>query len=38
MSAGFHYFETMNVSLQLQLLPKAEAPRHGAHVCLIDRG
>jgi Major Facilitator Superfamily len=27
MSIGFHYFETMNVSLQLQLLPKAEAPR-----------
>jgi predicted MFS family arabinose efflux permease len=27
MSAGFHYFEAMNVSLQLQLLPKAEAPR-----------
>ena len=27
MSVGFHYFETMNQSLQLQLLPKAEAPR-----------
>ena len=27
MSVGFHYFETINVSLQLQLLPKAEAPR-----------
>jgi predicted MFS family arabinose efflux permease len=27
MSIGFHYFESMNVSLQLQLLPKAEAPR-----------
>jgi hypothetical protein len=27
MSMGFHYFETANVSLQLQLLPKAEAPR-----------
>jgi predicted MFS family arabinose efflux permease len=27
MSMGFHYFETINVSLQLQLLPKAEAPR-----------
>lgn len=27
MSVGFHYFESMNVSLQLQLLPKAEAPR-----------
>jgi hypothetical protein len=27
MSMGFHYFETMNQSLQLQLLPKAEAPR-----------
>jgi predicted MFS family arabinose efflux permease len=27
MSTGFHYFESMNVSLQLQLLPKAEAPR-----------
>lgn len=26
MSVGFHYFETMNKSLQLQLLPKAEAP------------
>jgi len=27
MSIGFHYFESMNVCLQLQLLPKAEAPR-----------
>lgn len=27
MSIGFHYFESMNQSLQLQLLPKAEAPR-----------
>lgn len=27
MSLGFHYFESMSVSLQLQLLPKAEAPR-----------
>jgi predicted MFS family arabinose efflux permease len=27
MSVGFHYFETANSSLQLQLLPKAEAPR-----------
>jgi predicted MFS family arabinose efflux permease len=27
MSVGFHYFETMNTSLQLQLLPKADAPR-----------
>jgi hypothetical protein len=27
MSVGFHYFETVNSSLQLQLLPKAEAPR-----------
>jgi len=27
MSVGFHYFESMNVSLQLQLLPKAEAPQ-----------
>ena len=27
MSVGFHYFETANTSLQLQLLPKAEAPR-----------
>lgn len=27
MSVGFHYFETMNSSLQLQLMPKAEAPR-----------
>jgi predicted MFS family arabinose efflux permease len=27
MSVGFHYFESMNQSLQLQLLPKAEAPR-----------
>jgi hypothetical protein len=27
MSVGFHYFETANASLQLQLLPKAEAPR-----------
>jgi predicted MFS family arabinose efflux permease len=27
MSVGFHYFETMNTSLQLQLLPKADAPK-----------
>jgi predicted MFS family arabinose efflux permease len=27
MSLGFHYFESMSVSQQLQLLPKAEAPR-----------
>jgi predicted MFS family arabinose efflux permease len=27
MSVGFHYFETANASLQMQLLPKAEAPR-----------
>lgn len=27
MSVGFHYFESMNVSLQLQFLPKQEAPR-----------
>jgi predicted MFS family arabinose efflux permease len=27
MSVGFHYFETVNASLQLQLLPKAQAPR-----------
>ena len=27
MSVGFHYFETMNSSLQMQLLPKADAPR-----------
>jgi predicted MFS family arabinose efflux permease len=27
MSVGFHYFESMNVSLQLQLLSKAEAPQ-----------
>jgi hypothetical protein len=26
MSVGFHYFETINKSLQLQLLPKLEAP------------
>jgi ABC-type multidrug transport system fused ATPase/permease subunit len=26
MSVGFHYFETVNKSLQLQILPKAEAP------------
>lgn len=26
MSVGFHYFETINKSLQLQLLPKAQAP------------
>jgi hypothetical protein len=26
MSVGFHYFETINQSLQLQLLPKARAP------------
>jgi predicted MFS family arabinose efflux permease len=26
MSVGFHYFETVNTSLQLQLLPKAQAP------------
>jgi MFS transporter len=27
MSVGFHYFETVNQSLQLQWLPKAEAPK-----------
>jgi hypothetical protein len=27
MSVGFHYFETVNSSLQLQVLPKADAPR-----------
>ncbi|MBL8575555.1 MAG: MFS transporter [Hyphomicrobiaceae bacterium] len=27
MSVGFHYFETMNQSLALQLIPKAEAPK-----------
>lgn len=27
MSVGFHYFETINTSLQLQLLPKAQAPQ-----------
>ncbi len=27
MSVGFHYFETMNSSLQLQLLPKKDAPK-----------
>lgn len=27
MSVGFHYFETVNQSLALQWLPKAEAPR-----------
>ena len=27
MSVGFHYFETVNQSLQLQILPKADAPR-----------
>ncbi len=27
MSVGFHYYETMNQSLQLQWLPKATAPR-----------
>lgn len=27
MSLGFHYFETVNQSLSLQLLPKADAPR-----------
>lgn len=26
MSVGFHYFETINTSLQLQLLPKDQAP------------
>ncbi len=26
MSVGFHYFETVNTSMQLQLLPKAQAP------------
>ena len=28
MSVGFHYFETVNTSLQLQLLPKASAAQH----------
>jgi Major Facilitator Superfamily len=27
MSVGFHYFETVNTSLQLQILPKADAPQ-----------
>lgn len=27
MSVGFHYFETVNQSLSLQLFPKADAPR-----------
>jgi hypothetical protein len=27
MSVGFHYLETVNQSLQLQLLPKADAPK-----------
>jgi predicted MFS family arabinose efflux permease len=27
MSVGFHYFETVNQSLQMQLLPKKDAPR-----------
>jgi hypothetical protein len=27
MSVGFHYFETVNSSLQMQMLPKADAPR-----------
>lgn len=27
MSVGFHYFETVNQSLSLQLFPKAQAPR-----------
>lgn len=27
MSVGFHYYETVNQSLSLQLLPKAQAPR-----------
>jgi predicted MFS family arabinose efflux permease len=27
MSVGFHYYETMNLSLSLQWLPKADAPR-----------
>lgn len=27
MSVGFHYFETVNQSLQLQLIPKKDAPR-----------
>jgi predicted MFS family arabinose efflux permease len=27
MSVGFHYFETINTSLQLQLLPRAQAPQ-----------
>ncbi len=32
MSVGFHYFETMNQSLQLQLLPKRDAPRLMSYV------
>ena len=43
MSVGFHYFETANASLQLQLLPKAEAPRlmgmiTAAGACGVVRG
>jgi predicted MFS family arabinose efflux permease len=32
MSVGFHYFETMNSSLQLQLLPKKDAPKLMSYV------
>ena len=38
MSVGFHYFETANASLQMQLLPKAEAPRLMGHHSRGGRG
>ncbi len=38
MSVGFHYYETMNQSLALQLLSKAEAPRALGRIASVSAG
>jgi len=38
MSVGFHYFETVNQSLKLQWLPKAEAPQLMGRLIAIGAG
>jgi len=37
-SIGFHYFETVNQSLQLQWTPRAEAPRRLGRIVAISSG
>ncbi|RME15687.1 MAG: MFS transporter [Alphaproteobacteria bacterium] len=37
-SIGFHYFETVNQSLQLQWIPKAEAPRTIGRLVAVGSG